>query len=182
MPLRGAGAGRDTISGRRCPSRRSPLAGEHNPDRSHLYPNLTVHPRSTHGECTAFSWSCFATPADHGASAETCVKSHQRWNFTVSSGASETAIEARIGPRAGDKEALSDFQTYLSIAEWITDYVCKRAGGTVRPVFCIMRIRIPVGVDYSIFPGEKQGKRKNPAGHSSGKSGEMRGAGISRRA
>ena len=40
---------------------------------------------------------CIPCPrADFVASAETCVKSHQRWNFTVSSGASETAIETRM--------------------------------------------------------------------------------------
>ena len=48
-------------------------------------------------ECSAFFGSCSATPADHGASAVTCVKIRQRRLFTVSSGTSETVIEARIG-------------------------------------------------------------------------------------
>ena len=55
--------------------------------------------------------------ADYVREAEKCVKSHQRWNFTVSSGASETAIETRIGQRAEFQVTLSCSKTDLILAK-----------------------------------------------------------------
>ena len=52
--------------------------------------------------------------ADHDASAETCVKLRRRRSFTVSSGASETAIEARIGQGAELWVPLSCLKTDLN--------------------------------------------------------------------
>ena len=57
----------------------SPLARKHNPDRSYLYTSLIVHPKS---------------PRELVESAETCVKSHLRWNSTVSC-ADAVALEPR---------------------------------------------------------------------------------------
>ena len=86
IPLRAGGAGEGPSHGRLIckqigPSPGGPLAGEHNPGRSHLHRKSIAYPMSSPEECSAFFGSCSATPADHIASAETCVKSHLKMEF-----------------------------------------------------------------------------------------------------
>ena len=88
IPLRAGGAGEGPSHGRLIckqigPSPGGPLAGEHNPGRSHLHRKSIAYPMSSPEECSAFFGSCSATPADHIASAETCVKSHLKMEFHV---------------------------------------------------------------------------------------------------
>ena len=80
MSLRGTGGTRDTISGRRCPSCGSPLAGEHKPDRLHLHTYLIVN--HVLARTTLRQLKLRKTPSKR--------------SFTVSSGTSETAIETRM--------------------------------------------------------------------------------------
>ena len=90
MPLRGAGGnallkaggtGGHQLWPQVSPRAGVSLAGEHNPCCSHPCRKSIVPPKSSPEECSAFFGSCSATPADHIASAETCVKSHLKMEF-----------------------------------------------------------------------------------------------------
>ena len=82
MSLRGTGGTRDTISGRRCPSCGSPLAGEHNPGCSHPHQKSIAYPKSSRGPV---------------ASAKTCDELRQRRSSSVCS--------ARGGDATSDRNA-----------------------------------------------------------------------------
>ena len=82
MALRRPGAGRDTISGRRYPSRGSPLA---------IWHNLTARPEIENRYC-------IPNPrADYNSEAETCDEFRLRRNSSVCyADAPQTAIETRM--------------------------------------------------------------------------------------
>ena len=83
MPLRGAGAGEGHHLRPKVPlPRGSPLAVWH---------NLTALPG------IETRWDIPSPRADFVCAVETCVKLRRGRSFTVCSGASQTAIEARIG-------------------------------------------------------------------------------------
>ena len=83
MALRRPGGTGDTSSGRRCPPCGSPLAGEHNPDRSSRHSSLTVQP-------TVLARTLLRQPTP-------CDEFRLHRNSSVcSADATQTAIETRM--------------------------------------------------------------------------------------